>query len=752
MSNKSRRLIFLGITIILLTLLIIPLPILAVHRYILFSIIPFFILSNGILLGNASVPLYRSDLFWVSFCVVGISSYLWTVNVSLIWFPLAIWFCLILWLLSMRVITVMFDEARLFVSYVFVGLFLISLIYIAIILLLKLSPAKYFGYNTNYLTLHLLSLWPFLLFYKKKYAFLNISCFLLLIYIFYLSHSKGSFLIFVFLIFLSISEYLYKRSKKILRYLVIAILSIGLVVFFFPGFNLFIDRIQEKIIDNGDFSRLFMLRDSFDIFKNHPLLGIGLGNWHSFAYTGDQSLFLGIQNAFYRFNSHNLYSLILAELGLIGIISYLGGVYYPIYKKIKHYKELVFLDKEYMLSISIYLLGTIFYLSSYSYESFFSGVQLIAFCSLGFLIDKNRNKSFLTINTKWLLLFSIFPLVWFLHYFKVDNIYKIAIDENTSISRSNQLLESIYHSKFKTTHGYYHDGSNLSLDLKLAINSLKMDSVDRANTFFERGLSILPNDDYLLLAYSKFLAGYVRDFRKAQDYLQVIYTKQQDRRDVNCLLAYCAIQEKQYKLAKSYMNEKYMDRRREIMPLLELQLYTESYADSLFKWTPEQKELFQEQIIDIRGEISDLYNRSFHINASKKELKDINVKLISYSNVLDIELMHILNKEQFFIYLNDISSGLVGGRLWLINYVCHLTQEQFVSIENIMKEQFVLQKYIQLKITLPSTTLLEKKQYQIELEEIATYLDSRLKSILTNTQYITYIKYNPNKSLMRSIN
>jgi len=70
--------------------------------------------------------------------------------------------------------------------------------------------------------------------------------------------------------------------------------------------------------DIGESHRLYMLKSSMRIFQENPLNGIGLGNWYLLAYREDLANVTGFNQSIYfsRLGSHNLYELIITELGL----------------------------------------------------------------------------------------------------------------------------------------------------------------------------------------------------------------------------------------------------------------------------------------------------------------------------------------------------------------------------------------------------------------------------------------------------
>jgi O-antigen ligase len=77
-------------------------------------------------------------------------------------------------------------------------------------------------------------------------------------------------------------------------------------------------------------SRLILAKIALNMFVEHPIIGVG---WNNFVDVMEQYDEFGASKSF-RYPAHNMYLLVMAETGLIGIISYLALIYgiYRIHK------------------------------------------------------------------------------------------------------------------------------------------------------------------------------------------------------------------------------------------------------------------------------------------------------------------------------------------------------------------------------------------------------------------------------------
>lgn len=157
-----------------------------------------------------------------------------------------------------------------------------------------------------------------LFFFEKKYKKLTaVACLSVGLAIF-LTFSRGAYLgtLFSVAFFLvAAKNFLTKGDKKLL---VAIFLFLMVVVFFFsPISGRFLSIFSLE--DGSNLGRLQIWQNSLNLAKDNLILGVGLGNY-SFGLDFTQNY----RNAM---TSHNLYLDLLVELGIFGLISWLGLVF-----------------------------------------------------------------------------------------------------------------------------------------------------------------------------------------------------------------------------------------------------------------------------------------------------------------------------------------------------------------------------------------------------------------------------------------
>ena len=137
--------------------------------------------------------------------------------------------------------------------------------------------------------------------------------FIPLIYFFLLTQSRGMYLS----LSLTISIYIiYKMRKKAIS--IFGIISIFLFLLFrYCSENIFIVRAKNIFkIDNSNTGRLEVYKESFRIFKENLVTGVGFENFILAQNKASYKI-----HEFY-YHSHNMGLKLLSELGIIGFISY----------------------------------------------------------------------------------------------------------------------------------------------------------------------------------------------------------------------------------------------------------------------------------------------------------------------------------------------------------------------------------------------------------------------------------------------
>jgi putative inorganic carbon (HCO3(-)) transporter len=103
--------------------------------------------------------------------------------------------------------------------------------------------------------------------------------------------------------------------------LIIAFGGIGILTLFIPTV---LDRVREIPNSSQNESRIKLWKTAIMMIKEHPILGVGNGNYIS-RYDEYINKYKGLSyNAYTRYTTHNSYLKVWSELGIIGIVSFLG--------------------------------------------------------------------------------------------------------------------------------------------------------------------------------------------------------------------------------------------------------------------------------------------------------------------------------------------------------------------------------------------------------------------------------------------
>lgn len=149
-----------------------------------------------------------------------------------------------------------------------------------------------------------------------------------------LSTSRLYFLIATTFIIIIFGIYIYKIKKfKLLIYLLSILILIFVTIYFYvPSFKNKIK--QTNINDINIITRISMYKYSIEIFKKHPIFGIGPGQ----AIIQD-TFFELKTDGFKHTHLHSAYLHILANYGIVGFIIFLYIIIYILYKLYKKYRQ-----------------------------------------------------------------------------------------------------------------------------------------------------------------------------------------------------------------------------------------------------------------------------------------------------------------------------------------------------------------------------------------------------------------------------
>jgi len=531
-------------------------------RFILMALFP--VLGFTFLLASKKkLDFFYSDISWALFILMGFFSFFWATNKTLIWYQAFGWLTLVLWLILVRVIVKEPSNQNFFFN-ILLALFLFFFLYLSALTFTgRLEQHEhwnnYFGYdsNRNYTTSFFLSLFPFLLFYDNKSFFFKALKWIVvgfLIFILIKADTRAVMIAsFVILLY-----YLWNNIQRLYfnRLITLGVTGIGflLLIFLFKTDFFALITGLEEFTARLKGNRLHMLQSSLLMFLDHPVRGVGLANWgveiNSFNTSGN--LTFGHPFLFYSYRNHNLYSLILAERGIIGFIA----LFYPLTKILWkgwfNSIDLTDFQKAAYCTLLVYLVTSLFYHTPTFFEHRFSGMQVLVFFAIGTLSTNGKLMSCLpkTINILFLGL-AITCLGWFVYSKQCYDTYQ-AIESNKSVIGKKETikqLKTLYHPIFKTNHDY----RTSSFALQIANLNLDLKNYKAAESYFIIALKQNPYDRKAIVDYATFLFNDKKAFEKAKLIAEPLHSRQNNYVYINVLLAEIAIEEEDYELADYYI-------------------------------------------------------------------------------------------------------------------------------------------------------------------------------------------------------
>lgn len=153
---------------------------------------------------------------------------------------------------------------------------------------------------------------------------------------------------------------------------------------------------------------------TWEIAKEHPLLGVGAGNWPfyfpKFTLVGNQEALEGI--TFQR--PHNDFLWVLSELGIVGFAAYLLLFLVPVFYAFKRgWSEALNTDHMLLCMVASFLLGFLV-ISFFDFPRERIELQVLSFLLLGFLYSQIQLPTFKRMEIKWgLVALLLLPLLIF---------------------------------------------------------------------------------------------------------------------------------------------------------------------------------------------------------------------------------------------------------------------------------------------------------------------------------------------------
>jgi len=487
-------------------------------QFVIFACFPLIMVGGAVLTKRKLLlDVKLIDVFWAGFALLGFSSYFWATNPALVWYR---GFCF----LGLFLISIIFRDLIKYPSIRKYFPILMSILFLIIFVqhlmavhfdltFLDSSWNQFLNRNSNVTTCYLVTLFPFLLFKQSKnqfYRFVKILSAILILNILFLANVK-----IVILSLLMIMLYYFWSNQRKLLFVLFAMAVFGIIIV--NGFFSY-DEIMAKhfasIYKPDNFSRLDLANLSIVLFKNNPILGVGNGNWITEVYSQDLNNISLFRNAddFSRLHSHNLYLKVAGELGVVGLLLFIAPFVMTLYRGFVRVKQLDYVEKASFASVVSYLFVSSYYGGVNLYEYNFSGVEVLAFISMGILsarLFSNRSR----LNYLVTIPLTVLTIFWFVYSaISWHNIHMV-LNHKKEMTLQDRIstLSSTYNGSFLTTYGF-----DRPLDLDIAELHDADNDIDSAIERYEMMLDIAPYNCNGLLSYSKFLIDKNLDLDKAK--------------------------------------------------------------------------------------------------------------------------------------------------------------------------------------------------------------------------------------------
>jgi hypothetical protein len=311
--------------------------------------------------------------------------------------------------------------------------------------------------------------------------------------------------------------YFWSNQRKLL-FVLFSMAVFGIVILNgFFSYDELMTKYFADIYKPDNFSRLDLVHLSLDLIRDNPLWGVGKGNWITEVYSQDLNglAYYSQSDDYNRLHSHNLFLKIAGELGIIGLLLFLSPFVMIIFRGLKRVGDFDYVEKASFAAVISYLCVSTYYGGVNLYEYNFSGVEVLAFVSMGVL----SRKLFATANTVNYLVtlpLTLLSIIWF-SYSAISwhNIHmSLNHKEDIDIQSKIAALTDCYSSTFLTNYGF-----DRPLDLEIAELYASIDDNDNAIKHYEQLVQLSPYNCIGLLSYSQFLVDKNVDLSRSKELL-----------------------------------------------------------------------------------------------------------------------------------------------------------------------------------------------------------------------------------------
>lgn len=216
--------------------------------------------------------------------------------------------------------------------------------------------------------------------------------FVLLFVSFYYTYTRGALLAFLIVAFLYAATF---GFKKILMFVAGIAVLVGIIFALDPSYS---NRLKSTATQNrGDDNRIRLLQANWDIFVDHPILGMGYDVYKdpakSVPYTSRRGVAENLQDS----HAHNQYVQILSSTGIVGFILFISFYLYFLWENLKLLrKKDMHADLKAMVEACFYAQVAFLFLQVTDQTFEYSKIKFILIAIWGLVLalrDMSRNKT-----------------------------------------------------------------------------------------------------------------------------------------------------------------------------------------------------------------------------------------------------------------------------------------------------------------------------------------------------------------------
>jgi O-antigen ligase len=183
--------------------------------------------------------------------------------------------------------------------------------------------------------------------------------------------------------------FLLRKKSWALYFAAGSLVTLTLLAYTFPPVH---TRIVNSFTSHSDSLRLDLLKVHVEMFKTHPVVGIGY--WESYRQIEDYWRYVGKRSGYFESHAHNQIVSVLATTGILGAIFYLAFSMFFVREAWLFYKSTKNDNRYHAISVACLLLLLQFFLACITDVTFeYAKIRGIFIIGLAVLISyKNRKK------------------------------------------------------------------------------------------------------------------------------------------------------------------------------------------------------------------------------------------------------------------------------------------------------------------------------------------------------------------------